>query len=406
MYYVGLDAHTKSFNAEILDHNGKLFKRFEVRGTRTELVTELKKVPGPLSVCFEASCGYGVLHEDLTKVAQTVKMAHPGHLRMIFACKRKNNRIDASKLAKILFLDAVPAVHVPQKEVRAWRQTIEFRQRLLGERVRVKNRVRALLREQGIQPPRSLWTKKGSAWMKELVLEDSAAMRRDIMLLELEDQRTRITRVEAYLKKIADRHPGITLLRTIPGVGPRTAEALIAYIDDIKRFVRIKSLGCYFGLIPCQDATGDKNRLGHITRDGPATVRKLLCEASWTAIRRSSTVRARFERVMGGDPQRKKIALVAVTHYLLRVAGAMLRTGQAWRQEASDAESAPSLPPSSPALYAPSGAVKVPPRYAGAPPSGRSTLTAPDSAQTSGHEGGRQKTSKARRSRHEEQLTT
>ena len=332
MYYVGLDAHAKSFNGDILDCNGKLFKRFDIRGSRSDLLVELKKIPGPFAVCYEASCGYGTLHDELLPIAQVVKVAHPGKLRLIYASKRKNNRIDGSKLAKILYLDAVPAVHVPSINVRSWRQTIEFRQKLLGEQVRVKNRTRALLRERGINPPRSLWTRKGLAWLEGLPLDESAALRRDLLVSDLKDARAKILRVEKYLKTLADRHPGVTLLRTIPGIGPRTAEALLAYIDDVKRFTRIKSVGCYFGLVPCQDATGDKNRLGHITRDGPATVRKLLCEASWTAIRRSATVRGFFQRVMRDDPLRKKKALVATAHYLVRVAAALLRSGEVWRE--------------------------------------------------------------------------
>jgi transposase len=332
MYYVGLDAHARSFNGDILDCNGKLFKRFDIRGSRSDLLAEMKKIPGPFRVCYEASCGYGVLHDDLATVAQTVKVAHPGHLRLIFRSKRKNNKIDGAKLAKILYLDAVPAIHVPNIDVRSWRQTIEFRRKLLDERVQIKNRIRALLRGQGIDPPKSLWTKKGMNWLKKLELNNACAIQRDILTSDLEGQAGKIKLVEKHLGEVADRHPGIALLRTIPGVGPRTAEALIAYIDDVKRFGSVKQVGAYFGLVPCQDATGDKNRLGHITRDGPATVRKLLCEASWTGIRRSPTLRAFFERVMRNDPQRKKIALVATAHHLVRVTTAMLRSGECWHE--------------------------------------------------------------------------
>ena len=117
----------------------------------------------------------------------------------------------------------------------------------------------------------------------------------------------------------------------IPGVGIRTAEAVMAYVDDPHRFTSIKSVGSYFGLVPCQDQSAGKNRLGHITRQGPATVRKLLTEASWQAIRRSQGIRAYFERIRQGNPERKRIALVATAHYLLRVMLAMLRTGEVWR---------------------------------------------------------------------------
>ena len=121
---------------------------------------------------------------------------------------------------------------------------------------------------------------------------------------------------------------------TIPGVGIRTAETFVAWVDDVTRFRNNRQLGSYFGLVPCQDASADKNRLGHITRDGPPVMRKLICEATWTAVKRCPAFRAFLERVMGGKPERKKIALVATMHRMIRVMGAMLRSGEAYRAAA------------------------------------------------------------------------
>ncbi|MCH8210988.1 MAG: IS110 family transposase [Planctomycetes bacterium] len=131
---------------------------------------------------------------------------------------------------------------------------------------------------------------------------------------------------------IGNRHSGIALLRTIPGVGMRTAEAFLAYVDDPQRF-RGRSIGAYLGIVPRQDASGGVNRLGRITREGPATVRQMLAEATWQAVRRSRTVRLRFERLCQGRPDRRKTALIATAHYLARVMIAMLNTGEAWREE-------------------------------------------------------------------------
>lgn len=330
MYYVGLDVHESSSSVEILDCNGKLFKRTEVKGRWPLLIEELKKVPKPFAICYEASCGYGHLYEQFSKLAQEVKVAHPGALAWIFKSKRKHNRIDAIKLAKLLFLDEVPAVHVPSAMVRTWRQTIEFRQKLLRSRVMAKNQLRAFLRERGIAAPKSLWTRKSQAWLKTLELEEGEAIHRDLLLDQLEESDQKLKRVDKYLNKIAANHPGVTLLKTIPGVGPRTAEALVAYIDDARRFAGLKRAGAYFGLVPCQDASADKNRLGHITRDGPPVMRKLIAEAAWTAVRRCPAFRAYFERITAGKPERRKIAIVATCHRMIRVMGSMMRTGTAY----------------------------------------------------------------------------
>jgi transposase len=240
--------------------------------------------------------------------------------------------VDAEKLAKLLFLDEVPPVWVPSVDVQAWRSTIEKRQGFIGDRTRVKNRLRGLLRSHGIAAPKGLWTKKGMAWLGSVALPTSAErVQRDLLVDEVDFLTRAIHRLETALAEIAESHSGVQVLMTIPGVGIRTAEAVVAYIDDPERFRRTKAVGSYFGLVPCQDESAGRNRLGRITRQGPATVRKLLTEAAWQAIRRSPNVRAYFERVQRSDPERKKIALVATAHHLLRVMHVMLRTGEVWR---------------------------------------------------------------------------
>jgi transposase len=334
-----LDVHQKQSTFCVLDRHGKQVRTQTVKGTWPRVLAALEQVPTPFAVCFEASCGYGPLAERLGKVAQRVVVAHPGQVRLIFRSKRKHDRVDAAKLAKLLFLGEVPAVHVPNVDVRAWRALIEHRQRLVQTRVRLKNQLRALLRGLGVLPPTSgakwLWTRAGRAWLAAVDLPTAAdALRRDQALEDLAHATTQIRRAERGLKAIADTHPGVAVLRTIPGVGPRTAEAVVAYLDGPQRFARSKQVGCYFGLVPCQDASADKNRLGHITRQGPATVRKLLTEAAWQGVRRSPTIRAFFERLRRDDPGRQKIALVATAHYLVRVMYALLRKNESWREAA------------------------------------------------------------------------
>jgi transposase len=336
MWSIGLDVHSRSSAICILDAQGKRVKEMNVEGGLRRVLELLGRIGQPFAICYEASCGYGYLHDRLERMAGRVVVAHPGQLRLIFRSKRKNDRVDARKLATLLFLDQVPPVHVPSMDVRAWRGLIEFRHRLVGKCVRAKNALRSLLRGCGVELPwrKKLWTKKGMAWLKGLELPaPPVALQRDLLLDELEHLIRQLRRVERELNVIGRRHPGVTLLRTIPGVGPRTAEAMVAYLDHPGRFARNKRVGSYFGLVPCQDASADKNRQGHITREGPSTGRKLLTEAAWQAIRRSPHVRGFFERVQGGDPSRKKIALVATAHYLVRVMHAMLRTGEVWRHE-------------------------------------------------------------------------
>jgi len=272
------------------------------------------------------------LYDELAAFASQVTMAHPGQLRLIFRAKRKNDRVDARKLATLLYLDQVPAAYVPPLDVRHWRELIEFRRRLVNQRTACKNQIRALLRSAGVAAVTKLWTRSGQQWLSELELPSrSQRLRRDLMQERLRHLDQEIRHATSELDHIGSRHPGVVLLRTIPGVGARTAEAVVAYIDRIERFGRTGQVASYFGLVPSQDASAGTNRLGHITKQGPATARQYLVEAAWQAVYRCPEARVRYDRICKGDPKRRKTALVATAHWLLRCMTAMLRTGEVWR---------------------------------------------------------------------------
>src|SRR5262245_36739991 len=340
MFYVGLDIHTKRISICALDDKGQLVHRSQVRNI-ADMVRILEGLPDRFEVCYEASCGYGHFHDLLHPLAARVLVAHPGQLRLIFRSKNKNDRNDAERLAKLLYLGEAPAVHVPSLEVRTWRELINCRGQVIAKRTRAKNSVRALLRSAGVTPPKhpGLWTKKGLAWLRRLDPPTaSQQLRRDLLLEEIETPLRQGRRVEQRLNHQARQTAAVARRRTIPGVAARTAEAVAAFVDDPQRFRHAKAAGRYFGLVPSQDQSGDRNRLGHITREGAPVVRQLVAEAAWQAQRRSPTVRAYFERVQRGDPQRKKIALVATAHYLARVMWAMLKQGTFWEEKPEQAE--------------------------------------------------------------------
>ena len=196
-------------------------------------------------------------------MARKVVVAHPGLLKLIFRSKQKSDRRDALKLAKLLYLDEVPVVHVPAADVRAWRELITFRRKLIEKRTRAKNGVRALLRTLAIKAPRrpGLWTARGMVWLRQLELSQSMhALKRDLLVQEIETLTHQVHRVEQELARFAKPNPAVWQLQSIPGVGIRTAEALVAFIDDPQRFANSKCVGAYFGLVPTQDQSSNVNR--------------------------------------------------------------------------------------------------------------------------------------------------
>lgn len=336
MYYIGLDVHHHYITVCVLDSNGTIHHRCTASSIH-KVVALIRNLDGPCEACYEASTGYGFIFEALLPVTHRTVVAHPGLLRMIYRSKKKNDRADAEKLAKLLYIGQVPEVYVPSTNVRAWRELITFRRRTVEKRTRAKNGVRGLLRSLGVKQPehiKLLWTVKGRKWLSDLKLDNPMhSLKRTMLVAEIEMLDEQIKVVEKELANYAGKSPAVAQLRTIPGVGIRTAEAVVAFIDNPHRFANSKQIGSYFGLVPKQDQSGNRNRLGHITKEGSATVRHLLTEAVWQATRRSPTVAAFRDRIAREDPQRRKIAIVATAHYLIRVMWSMLKNNTAWKEQ-------------------------------------------------------------------------
>jgi transposase len=335
MFSIGLDVHQNLTALCQLDADGRVVAERVIRGGFRAVAEHLGGIGGPFKVCFEASCGYGTLYDLLAPIAAEVQIAHPSELKLIFRSKHKNDRNDARKLAKLLHMDAIPRVHVPTIDVRGWRGLIEHRRKMVDKRTSCKNGIRGHLRGLGIKAPprRSLWCRKGIEWLERQELPTSTdRIRRASLLAELRLLDEQVKIVERELDVIGRKDWRVAILESIPGVGPRTAEAVAAYIDDPARFTSVESIGKYFGMVPSQDASAGRNRLGHITREGPATVRKMITQAAWQGIRRSPWIKAHYERIKNGQKQRTGTALIATGHKLLRIMLAMLRKQEEWRE--------------------------------------------------------------------------
>jgi transposase len=254
--------------------------------------------------------------------------------------KRKTDRDDALRLAQLEALGDLPVVRLPDPKTRQWRQRIALRQKLVGQRVRVRNRVRALLVSRGLPQPvgHRAWTEEGLALLEgharplaECGPQESWRGLLDLSLLEYRHLLGLIGQAEARLDAIGQADARVRRLRTIPGVGPRTAEAVVAYLDDAGRFSSGKEVSAYAGLVPRQYQSGECDRRGRITRRGPGLLRKLLVECAWAMLRYNAWAREQYQRLNRGGA-RKKQAVVALARKLLVRCWAMLRDGRDWQE--------------------------------------------------------------------------
>jgi transposase len=279
---------------------------------------------------------------DLCRVLDVeVEVANPNHEAWRWKrVKTKSDRADALKLAQLSVMNQLPTVYVPQPDVRAWRALINHRQMLVRRRTAVKNSIRAVLVRQGIDWPagQAGWTKACLYRLREMAGPGDQEMWRVILASELDQLRsaeTAVTRIEEELNAIALSDDRVALLQTIPGVGRRLAETVVAIIDDPHRFACGKQVGAYAGLAPRRYQSGAMDRSGRISRRGSTLLRSLLVEVSWLGRQYNPWMKAVYERALRGTASRKKIAIVALARRLLVVCWAMLRDGTKWKEPAA-----------------------------------------------------------------------
>src|ERR1035438_3005685 len=150
MYYIGLDVHKKTISYCVKDAAGKIHQEGKIGSTRRELDAWITTLPQPRMIAMEATIFTGWIYDHLVPHAEKVKVAHPLMLRAIAAAKRKNDKIDASKIADCLRCDFLPECYMTSTEIRDRRRTLGYRGLLVKQMVQMKNRISGLLMEAGV----------------------------------------------------------------------------------------------------------------------------------------------------------------------------------------------------------------------------------------------------------------
>jgi len=331
MLYIGLDVHKDSTVADLFDPSlepARQHRTVTVPTTREGLESLLAPLNRRCKVAFEVGLQAQAVAAILRPLAAEVQVANPSRIPWLFRDGRKNDALDARKLATLLHLDQLPRVHLPSSEVSVWRGLINARRGLIQRRTGIKNGIHSMLRSGLLQRPcRSLWTRAGRRWLAALNFEPVRRALLNRRLAELDLIETHIAEMEGDLDRIAQQHPAVAQLRTIPGIGPRCAEAIVAYTDDVRRFARSRQFASYFGMTPTQDASGRIDRHGHISKRGPSVVRWVLVEAAHQVIRHCAVLRTFYGRIQRAKRDRSRKAIVAIGRKVLTIAFAMMRNG-------------------------------------------------------------------------------
>jgi len=316
--------------------------KFDRIKTTPKKIHDLLVEYSPDRVVFEVSSLAGWIYDICSTLKINTQVANPNTQAWRWKnVKNKNDKKDALKLAQLSAMNQLPTVHMPKPAVRQKRALIHYRHTLVCRVVQIKNNIRAILDKQGysMSAGKSGWTGKSIECLNRMALPiencDVYNLWRGQLYVELEMLNSTLKALEdvtCKLDKLAESNRQIKLLRTVVGVGPRLAEAIVAFLDEPQRFRNSKQVGSYVGLTPRQYQSGSMDRQGKISGQGNKLLRSFLVEISWLGLRHNSWLRRTYQRLLRGSPSRKKIAITAVARKLLVRCWAMLRDGQPWRE--------------------------------------------------------------------------
>jgi transposase len=324
MYFIGLDVHKKTISYCVKDGAGRVYQEGKVGSSRRELDVWIRTMPQPRMIAMEATIFTGWIYDHLLPHADKVKVAHPLMLRAIAAAKRKNDRIDAGKIADCLRCDFLPECHMASTEIRDRRRTLRYRSLVVKQMVQMKNRVSGLLMETGVNYNKQRLHKVG--YFEELITTNEDVHESIRPLLKLSREMiSRSRKLDYALISSLERDPllkeRLRRLRTVPGVGPITAVTWALEIGDFTRFTSNKQAISYCGLCGDEKSSADKVLRMPISKQRNKHIQRVLIEAAKLAPRESpelAMIRAR--ELEKGNPNRATLAVARkIVIYMLAV---------------------------------------------------------------------------------------
>jgi transposase len=286
---------------------------------------------------YEASGrGFG-LHDALTEAGIECHVLAPTHLpRTVHGRKNKTDEKDSRMIldelrAHVLAGRKLPRVWVPDPQTRDDREPVRMRLTVAAQRTQVKNQIRTLAKRWQLEFPTWFtasgeWSKRSVGWLRDVASGKVAGLQEgaraalntlvelheaiNVQMRQLDKAILRMAKSERYAKVFRK-------LQLLSGVGTLSAMTFLTELGDLERFANRRQLAAYLGLVPQAFESGNRNdRKGHITHQGSARVRHMLCQSAWAALRSSDKWRTTYDNIKRGMAKRSKIAIVAVMRRL------------------------------------------------------------------------------------------
>jgi transposase len=285
---------------------------------------ELKACGASVRVGMEASGQSRWFERLLAELQFELWIGDAAQIRAKRVRKQKTDRQDAQHILRLLMENRFPQIWVPSWENRDLRQLLWHRHRMVQMRTRLMNQLQAVALNEGLRRKKGLWREAGRKQLESFLLLPWASRRRRDLLAMVDRLSPMIAELTQAVEQEATNYPVAQRLATHPGVGSLTALAFVLIIGQAERFRCGNQVASYAGLVPAEDSSGERQRLGHISKQGNTLLRFLLVEAAQVTVRSDAEWRRKYFHL--ALRRGRKIAKVAMARRLA------VRLYWMWRQ--------------------------------------------------------------------------
>ena len=316
MIIVGCDYHPSFQQIAFVDtETGKLQeRRLGHREEAEKFYRDLAARGAKVRVGMEASGHARWFERLLAELNFELWIGDAAEIRAKRVRKQKTDRQDAQLILRLMLKDDFPRIWVANWENRDLRQLLWHRHRMVQARTRIMNQLQAVALNEGLRYKKRLWRKTGREQFESLPLARWASCRRQDLLQMLDQMNPTIGELTQAIEQEAEKCPQAQRLMTHPGVGALTALAFVLITGEADRFSCGKQIASYLGLVPAEDSSGERRRLGHISKQGNSLLRFLLVEAAQVTVRSDPRWRNQFFHL--AMRRGRKIAKVAMARRL------------------------------------------------------------------------------------------
>jgi len=327
--FIGIDVHKRESQVCIVAAGGEVVLEQRIRTEQGRFAELLGSRP-QARILMEASTESEWVARSLEQLGHEVVVADPNFWPMYATRSRKvkTDKRDARTLAEACKLGAYRPAHRTSDARRHLRAQLAVREALVRTRAKYISLARALVRREGVPigtgAAEHFATRVNAAKLPGHLMAEVAPL-----LVVMQQLNAQIAFLDGWLERVANQDRQVANLRTAPLIGPVTASAFVACVDEPKRFKGPHQVEAYVGLVPSEMSSGEKQSRGRITKTGNARVRWLLVQAALSILRRrqpqTEHLRTWAERI--ASRRGKKTAVVALARKLAGILFAMMREG-------------------------------------------------------------------------------